>query len=200
MTGFLKIYLPVFLVAYLVTSFVLPSVRVYKKTGINPVTFGNTDSAHDYIGFIMKGLTGLLVVAVLLFSFSHAAYAWLVPIPYLQQEGLVYAGLFLMHASLLWIVLAQAQMRQSWRIGLDEANRTELVTHGLFRASRNPVFLGMLLSVLGIFFILPNALTFFTTLATYIIIQVQIRLEEAHLLQQHGEAYAQYKRRVRRLV
>jgi len=26
---------------------VLPTYRVWKQTGINPLTFGNTDSAHD---------------------------------------------------------------------------------------------------------------------------------------------------------
>lgn len=37
MNDFLKYYLPVFLIAYLLVTFVLPSIRVYKQTGINPV-------------------------------------------------------------------------------------------------------------------------------------------------------------------
>ena len=67
MNEVLKYYLPVFLLTYLLITYVLPSVRVYKQTGINPVTFGKSDSAHDYIGSVMKVLTGLLSVAVLLF-------------------------------------------------------------------------------------------------------------------------------------
>jgi protein-S-isoprenylcysteine O-methyltransferase Ste14 len=58
----------------------------------------------------------------------------------------------------------------------------------------------MMLSVLGVFFILPNALTFFLTLCTYFVIQIQIRLEEAFLEKQHGVSYLEYKQKVKRLI
>lgn len=200
MTLFLTYYLPVFLLAYLLVSFVVPSVRVYRQTGINPVTFGRTDSAHDYIGFIMKLLTALLCIAVLIFSLSKQAYSYLVPIPYLEHRGIQIAGLVLAHFSLGWIVLAQLQMRNSWRIGIDEKNKTELVTQGLFGVSRNPIFFGMILSVLGLFLILPNMISFFAAAGSYLIIQIQIRLEEAFLQREHGEQYNAYKSAVRRLI
>lgn len=200
MESFLKYYLPLFLVAYLIITFVLPSIRVYRQTGINPVTFGKNDNAHDYIGSIMKVLTGLLIVAVLFFSFSAKAYQYLVPINYLQVTWVKYTGLILIHASFIWIVIAQYHMKQSWRIGVDEKNKTELITTGFFSLSRNPIFLGMILSTVGIFLIIPNTITFFTMAATYIIIQIQIRLEEEHLVKQHGTIYTEYKQRVRRLI
>ena len=196
----LKMYLPLFLLAYLLVTFVIPTVRVYHSTGINPVTFGSSDNAHDYIGFIMKILTALLIIAVLLFSFSESAYAFLNPFSYLEKGSIRLAGLFIVHAALVWIVIAQAQMKQSWRIGIDEKNQTRLVTHGLFQISRNPVFLGMMLSTIGMFLIIPNAITFFVAATSYIIIQVQIRLEEVHLFKQHGEQYEAYRKQVRRLV
>lgn len=197
---FLQYYLPVFVLLHLLVTFVLPSLRVYRQTGINPVTFGNTDTAHDYIGFIMKLLTLLLVVAVVVFALNKSVYTFLVPVTYLQTVWIQYAGLVLIHLSLLWIIIAQQQMNQSWRIGIDEQNKTVLVTHGLFSVSRNPVFLGMLISTLGIFLLLPNAVTLLVTVTSYIVIQIQIRLEEAFLLKQHTTAYEQYKRRVRRLL
>lgn len=58
----------------------------------------------------------------------------------------------------------------------------------------------MILSVLGLFIIIPNALTFFTTLSTYFIIQIQIRLEEAFLEKKHGAVYSNYKIKTKRLV
>jgi protein-S-isoprenylcysteine O-methyltransferase Ste14 len=200
MLQYLKYYLPLFLLVYLVVTFILPSVRVYKKTGINPVTFGKSDSAHDYIGFIMKLLTGLLITAVLLFRVSDTAYEYLAPIKYLQYELIQYIGLFLVHASLVWIIIAQYNMKLSWRIGVDEKNKTDLITTGFFSLSRNPIFLGMILSTVGIFLIIPNVLTFFTMATTYIVIQIQIRLEEEHLLKQHGTNYIEYKNKVRRLL
>ena len=41
-------------------SFCATIYRTYKQTGINPITFGKTDNAHDYIGFVMKVLIALL--------------------------------------------------------------------------------------------------------------------------------------------
>lgn len=200
MEVFLKYYLPLLLLAYLLITFVVPSIKVYRQTGINPVTFGKSGNAHDYIGSIMKLLTGLLIAVVLLFSFSDTAYRYLVPIEYLEEKWARYTGLILIHVSLVWIVMAQYHMKQSWRIGIDEKNSTELVTSGLFSISRNPVFLGMIISTGGIFMMLPNAVTLFVAATSYIIIQIQIRLEEAYLNKAHGNVYAAYKQKVKRLI
>ena len=196
----LKFYLPLYLVLYMTVAFVLPSYRTYKQTGINPITFGKTGNAHDYIGFVMKVLIALLFIAVFIYSFSDKAYQYLVPISYLMKEVFMIVGLILIHLSLLWISVAQYQMSNSWRIGIDENNKTELITKGLFSYSRNPIFLGMIISVTGIFFILPNAITFFLMLSTYIVIQIQIRLEEKFLEKQHGQEYLSYKQTTKRLL
>ena len=196
----LRMYLPIFLLLYLMVAFVLPSWRVYKETGINPVTFKNSDNAHDYIGVVMKVLIGLLVVAVLFFSISPNLYQYLVPVSYLDNQMVQTTGLILIHLSLIWLMIAQYQMHQSWRIGIDEENRTELVTRGLFSRSRNPIFVGMIGSVIGLFLILPNALLFAVVVTTYIVIQIQIRLEEQFLTNTHGDVYKQYRSKVRRMI
>jgi protein-S-isoprenylcysteine O-methyltransferase Ste14 len=196
----LKIYLPIYIILYMLVAFVIPTYRTYKQTGINPITFGKNDNAHDYIGFIMKVLIVLLFVAVLTYSMSEKMYSYLVPISYLQTQILTITGLALIHIALVWISIAQFQMSNSWRIGIDEENKTKLVTDGVFSISRNPIFLGMIISVLGLFFIVPNALTFFLTITTYIVIQIQIRLEEEFLQKQHAQDYVNYKLKTKRLL
>lgn len=84
-------------------------------------------------------------------------------------------------------------MGRSWRIGIDEENKTELVTAGMFRVSRNPIFLGMRLNLLGLFLILPNAVTLAIWLLGDVAIQLQVFLEEEFLQQAHGTAYQQYQ-------
>ena len=200
MENFLKPYLPIYLILYLFVAFILPTYKTYKKTGINPITFGKADTAHNYIGFVMKLLIALLFIVVLFYSLSTTLYKYLVPINYLENKNLLMVGLVIIHFSLIWISIAQYQMSTSWRIGIDEVNKTELKTKGIFSISRNPIFLGMILSVLGIFFILPNALTFFLALTTYLVIQTQIRLEEEFLEKQHGNDYLNYKLKTRRLL
>lgn len=196
----MKIYLPIYLLMYLFIAFVLPSYRTYKATGVNPITFGDSDTAHDYIGFVMKLLIAMLCIAVIIYTFADDIYPFLVPISYLENNVLKAIGLILAHISLLWICVAQYQMRHSWRIGIDEVNKTDLVTSGIFGISRNPIFLGMIVSVLGIFLIIPNVLTFCIAITTYIVIGIQIRMEEAFLLTQHQGTYLQYKTNTNRFL
>lgn len=198
--NWLKIYLPIYLLLYLSVAFLIPTYRTYKKTGINPITFGKADNAHDYIGLIMKILICLLFGTVLLFSFSQSLYYYLSPILYLEDPLILIIGIVIIHISLVWICIAQYQMSDSWRIGIDEINKTELITKGIFSISRNPIFLGMIVSVLGLFFVIPNALMFCLTITTYIVIQIQIRLEEQFLQRQHGQVYINYKQKTRRLI
>lgn len=200
MQEYLRFYLPAYLILYILFSFILPTYRTWKQTGINPITFGKEPTAHNYIGVVMKLLILMLFVVVLMFTIDAQVYQYAVPITYLQHPVLIWIGLVLIHISLIWVVIAQFQMSTSWRIGIDEKNSTLLVTNGIFKISRNPIFLGMIISMLGMFLIIPNAITFFLALTTYFIIHIQIRLEEAYLAEAHGDAYIQYKKKTKRLI
>ncbi len=201
MDAFLKLYLPFFLVGFIVLVFVVPTVKVYKQTGINPFRFAtNHDKAHDYIGASMKVFILLLLVAVFIFSFFGRVYRYLAPFQYLELSGLKIAGLVLGHLSLVLIMIAQYNMRQSWRIGIDYENRTQLITNGFFSLSRNPIYLSLLAGLIGIFLVLPNAITFAVLFAAYIVLHVTMRLEEDFLEKQHGRSYLSYKQKVRRLI
>jgi protein-S-isoprenylcysteine O-methyltransferase Ste14 len=107
-------------------------------------------------------------------------------------------GILLLLLSLVWIALAQTQMGEAWRIGIDTEHRTPLVQKGVFHISRNPIFLGMIVTLLGLFLTIPNALTLLAFVLAVVLIGVQVRLEEEYLAQLHPEAYADYRLRVRR--
>ncbi|MFY1046241.1 methyltransferase family protein [Chryseobacterium sp. GP-SGM7] len=102
--------------------------------------------------------------------------------------------------SLIWVLIAQFQMKNSWRIGINEELKTELITKGLFNYSRNPIFLGMLISQIGFFFTLPTLISLIFFIISTILIQIQIRMEEEFLLNQHGKDYRRYKAQVRRIL
>lgn len=181
---------------FLMVVFVWPSWRTYRQTGSNPVVFSRSDSAHDFIGRCFKVL--LTIVAAAIAVSLAGGGAWLLPAPFLSLPAAQLAGAALCGMALLWTSMAQVQMGRSWRIGIDRKSKTDLHTSGLFSLSRNPVFVGMLASLLGLFFLLPNALTLVCLVVGYLLIGVAVRLEEEHLLQQHGAVYQQYKDRVRR--
>ena len=87
---------------------------------------------------------------------------------------------------------------RSWRIGIDHEHQTALVRTGVFGLSRNPIFLGMKISLVGLFLAIPNALTALTLLTGIVLIQIQVRLEEEFLANTHDEEYCQYRQQVRR--
>lgn len=195
---FLRYFLPIYLFIYVVVAFVWRSYIVWKHTGINPVTFKGSDNAHDFVGRVFKLVFVLVVLVVFVYSFFPLVYTYTSPIQWLENRWLTWIGVLLLVLSLLWIVLAQSQMGEAWRIGIDTDHRTPLVQNGLFGISRNPIFLGMSLTLLGLFLTLPNAFTLLAFVSGIVLIGVQVRLEEQYLAQVHPEAYYEYRQRVRR--
>lgn len=195
-----QIFLPIATLLFLLLVFVLRSVIVWKQTGINPFVFGKSDNAHDYIGLVYKIITLFTWVSIILFSFISRQYGILNPIKYLETESIQIVGVTIFLVAFTWTAIAQFQMSKSWRIGIDYEEKTELVSSGLFNYSRNPIFLGILLSYLGTFLIAPNTLSFAVLLVIFFIIQTQVRLEEEYLENVQGQSYSDYKNKVRRWV
>ena len=195
MIGYILI---VYLVIYLGTAFALPSYRVYKRTGINPVTFKGADNAHDYIGKLFKVVMGVLTLVVIVYAFAPEFYSYLLPVPWLENQIIKFIGVVLLILSLGWIVSAQIQMGNSWRIGIDEEKKTALVSTGVFAISRNPIFLGMIITLIGFFLAIPNALTLLVLAVGFVLMQIQVRLEEEFLIKMHGDQYEDFRSRVGR--
>jgi|GEM_PF-77510 len=200
MDEFLRIFLPTYFITYFGIAFVAKSVTVAKQIGKNPLVLPKDDSAYGLIGFYFKLTMILIFVYVLLFACIPAFYDKFSPVQQLDTLSIKYAGLGLLSFALLWTIIAQGHMKNSWRIGIDTETKTELITAGLFKYSRNPIFFGMLLSLVGLFLTTPNALTGLFFILGYVLIQIQIRLEEEFLTNQHGQKYLAYKEKVRRLI
>lgn len=188
----------VFLLIYFAVAFALPSYRVWKKTGVNPVTFRGAETAHDYIGKLFKVVMLGLTLVVIIYAFAPNYQSFLLPVSWLENEIVQIVGICLLIVSLGWTVAAQIQMGNSWRIGIDEEKQTALVQAGLFRRSRNPIFLGMIITLIGVFLTIPNGLTLLFLVLGFVLIQIQVRLEEEFLLKTHGASYGDYRRAVRR--
>ena len=196
----MRIFLPLYLLAYLLAAFVWRSYRVWKRTGINPVTFKGNDDAHDFIGRLFKALFALVFLVVVVYAFVPAAYRFLLPIDWLGHEWIRGCGVLLLMLSLVWTIIAQGQMGDSWRIGVDIEHQTALVQRGLFNVSRNPIFVGMMLTLLGLFLIIPNAVALLTLVLGSVLMGIQVRLEEEHLKKVQGKAYEEYCAKVRRWI
>jgi protein-S-isoprenylcysteine O-methyltransferase Ste14 len=190
--------LAVYFFIYFSVAFLLRSWLIYQKTGINPVVLTSRDDAYGYVGLSFKVVTACVAIFVALQAIYPDMLQNTGLISVLQGERVNIVGWLLLLVSLLWTIIAQWQMGSSWRIGIDERNRTQLVENGLFALSRNPIFLAMRINLLGLVLVRPHAITLTLFVAGDLLMQVQVRLEEAHLSAQHGESYAAYLKKVRR--
>lgn len=76
-----------------------------------------------------------------------------------------------------------------------------LITEGLFRYSRHPMYLGMVLALAGLFILLGDLTPLFVIpVFVWLITKRFVLVEEKALEERFGEEYLKYKSRVRRWV
>jgi protein-S-isoprenylcysteine O-methyltransferase Ste14 len=104
-----------------------------------------------------------------------------------------WAGVALFAAGIAGTLWSQLTMGDSWRVGVNHAEKTALVVAGPFRWVRNPVFTAMATATLGLALLVPNVAAFAAVVALVIALELQVRLvEEPYLSRTHGASYARY--------
>lgn len=179
--------------------FVWPTWRLWKNHGINGLVFPDTDTAHGFVGRMFKLSIACLFMILIALAFK-LDIELLGPIDWLEANAFRWFGFVLLLSSTILITLAQIQMGKSWRIGIDQASQTELVVHGVFAKSRNPIFLGMRINLLGLFLVLPTAVTLSLFLVSEALLAVQVRLEEEHLIGNLRDSYNTYMKKTPRWI
>jgi protein-S-isoprenylcysteine O-methyltransferase Ste14 len=96
---------------------------------------------------------------------------------------------------------AQRAMGDSWRMGVDPDERTELVTGGPFARVRNPIFTGMVGCLLGLAIVSWSWLALLGAVVLVAGVELQVRaVEEPYLRATHGRGYEAYLGRTGRFV
>ncbi len=91
-------------------------------------------------------------------------------------------------------------MRDSWRAGIPDRDKTELITSGIYAYSRNPAFLGFDLMYIGTFLLLGNWLTGLCSAFAILTLHLQILQEERFLEAAFGEPYRRYRTQTARYL
>lgn len=98
-------------------------------------------------------------------------------------------------------IISVLTMRDSWRAGVSKTDKTELVTKGIYKISRNPAFLGFDLMYLGILLMFFNLVLFEVSLFAMLMFHLQIvNVEEEFLLKAFCDEYLRYKKKVCRYI
>lgn len=184
-------------VVFFLVAFVLRSYVQWNRTGDHGFRLSRSAGVLPRVASVLM-VFGFLVVVVALVGDAVGAFDRL---DALDQAGVRAAGLAFMGVSLLATSKAQLDLRDSWRIGVDESERTDLVTDGTFRLVRNPIFTGMLVFGVGMVLVAPSVVAIVGGALLVAGLEVQVRgVEEPYLLRTHGSAYASYAARVGRFV
>lgn len=104
-----------------------------------------------------------------------------------------YVGLILIGLAFAILIPGQLALGTAWRLGIDEKHPGELVTHGIYAMTRNPIYLFFDLYFVGTF--LLNSTWFFALSAAFTVLNLhyQILNEEQYLDQIYGAAYQTYR-------
>ena len=183
---------------FIVLGFGWRSYRQWRRTGSTGMRgFHGRPGSLEWLagaGFVVAMVVGALAPIL-------QVAGWLSPIatlgaPVFGALGTVAAVVGI--ATTLW---AQESMGDSWRIGVDAGETTQLVDRGMFGWVRNPIFTAMLIFGAGVALMAPNPLAIigFVLLLTSIELQVRF-VEEPYLHRTHSERYRDYVGRVGRFV
>lgn len=123
------------------------------------------------------------------------------PLAALDSPTLRAIGLVLAAGGTMVVFGTQLAMGDSWRIGVEEGERTELVTTGVFAIVRNPIYAVTFPTMVGFVLMVPNVVELLGFISLVIGLELLVRwVEEPFLLEAHGDAFRAYAARVGRFV
>lgn len=137
------------LTALLMMGMVLTRVFIMKRQGVEAMHSGKIDKT-DY-----------LIPPFALFYFYlifAAAFGWPAPSSgeFFDAEAVGWIGVALCLGGLTLLAWSLVSFGQSFRVGIDTQRPDKLITSGIFALSRNPIYVGFALILLGQFLIFPN--------------------------------------------
>lgn len=171
----------------------LGKMLVQRKQGIrtDQIARGKEKGKRFYTELFMKLATYIVAAAeVISIALRTTAFPAVV-------RG---AGIVLGAGGVILFALAVRTMRDSWRAGIAEKEKTEMVTDGIYRFSRNPAFMGFDLVYLGILLLFFNWALLLLSLFAGVMLHLQILQEEAWLPAAFGERYLEYRQEVCRYL
>jgi protein-S-isoprenylcysteine O-methyltransferase Ste14 len=169
----------------IIAATVLRGIVLRRRTGDRPLAFLDATGIQRIAGLSFAASTAALIVASGMAAWDRTA-----------DLALLAAIVAFVGAAV--VIVAQVQMGRAWRIGVRGGDAPLFISHGLFRFSRNPIFVGMIL--VGLAAAMASGLWWaWTALAVFILsCAVQVRIEEKHLEASFGQTYRAFRATVPR--
>jgi protein-S-isoprenylcysteine O-methyltransferase Ste14 len=127
------------------------------------------------------------------------AYDLTIPLRALESDATFVISIILIAGGFGLALVAQSQMGASWRIGIPRES-TALITRGVYKWIRNPIYTGLVIATIGYFLLLPSVATLAIALISTLVVRAWAAAEEHRQLELHGEEYQQYCARTGRFL
>ena len=135
------------------------------------------------------------LAALALMAFFH----WVVPFWQILLAPYRYAGFILMGGAVAVVLWAALHFRRAGTAIRPFEPSSALVTGGPYRYTRNPMYLGMAGTLLGVAVLMGSITPFLVIPAFARLLQERFILDEEAMMERtFGQAYVDYKARVRR--
>ncbi|MBL0916886.1 MAG: isoprenylcysteine carboxylmethyltransferase family protein [Sphingopyxis sp.] len=180
--------LPFLFFAAVITATVLRGREVHARSGTSAWAFFHAKGIQRASGFGFALSGAVLIAATIAIAFGDIV----VPEPRLAVASAIIA------LGSAVVIAAQVQMGNAWRVGVREGDAPLFVTAGLFRYSRNPIFVGMILMAIGAALAAGSPWIWAAAVVFALACHIQTRIEEAHLARQFGSAYEDFRKQVPR--
>lgn len=165
---------------------------VQKRHGIQTRQIGKRKEKElHFVEQLMSIATGVVVIAQLL----SIVFDW----SYLPS-GARFTGFCVAIIGDLIFLISVLCMKDSWRAGIPESDKTKLVTNGIYKFSRNPAFLGFDFMYIGVLIMFFNPVNLIFTLFPIVMLHLQILQEEKYMEATFGEEYLNYKKKTFRYL
>jgi protein-S-isoprenylcysteine O-methyltransferase Ste14 len=187
-------YIPIFELFLLIIMVLIRSAML-RRHGIKVIVFGVTHKT-DF----------LIIPVVLLFLYAMLSPIFNFPFPniltanFWENKILYICAVVLCFITLIWFAVTLKVFGKSFRVGIDENTKNDLITNGTFSISRNPIYLAFITFFTGMFLSYPNIISSLFLLLIILTIHRQILREEAFLKKQYGDEYEKYCKKVRRYI
>jgi protein-S-isoprenylcysteine O-methyltransferase Ste14 len=116
------------------------------------------------------------------------------PIPFVIGTLLLVLGLWLFYRS-------HVDLGTNWSITLEVREKHRLITHGVYRRIRHPMYLALLVYSVGQLLVLPNWIAGPSYgVAMLILFAFRVGREERMMLETFGKDYEEYRAKTKRLI
>ena len=140
-----------------------------------------------WIGFFVP----LIWIASPAFSFAE----------YPLRSGPLISGVVCFAIGLWLFYWSHADLGTNWSITLEVREQHRLITQGVYRRIRHPMYLALALYSIGLALVIPNWVAGPSNLIAFAILcALRIRAEERMMVEEFGDEYAAYSARTKRLI